>query len=218
MMQKVIQIFLVDDHAIFREGLKFILSQIPVFKIIGEASDGNEFLEKLQYQAPDIILMDISMPGMDGIEATQQAIKKYPTIKIIAITSYGDEIYYFKMIKAGAHGFIQKNTNVEELQKAIETVASGDNYFSPNILQRIILKISPGGLHNSETNAMQLTHREKEILMLICQGYSNNEIGQKLFISPKTVDNHRTNLLTKTGTRNSAHLVMYAIKNNLIEI
>jgi DNA-binding NarL/FixJ family response regulator len=217
-MTKTIHIFLVDDHVLFREGIKFTLSQIPHFKIIGEASDGNEFLEKLNPELPDIVLMDISMAGMDGIEATEKALIKYPLLKIIAITSYGEEIYYLKMIKAGACGFIQKKTSMEELQKAIEAVASGENYFPSNMLQRLIIKMSSGSENSSVINSVQLSPREKEILMLICQGYSNNEIGEKLFISPKTVDNHRTNLISKTGTRNSAHLVMFAIKHNLIEI
>jgi DNA-binding NarL/FixJ family response regulator len=217
-MIKKIKIFLVDDHALFREGLKFILTQVPNFSIVDEASDGNEFLEKIQIETPDIVLMDISMPGMDGIEATEKAVKMFPSLKIIVITSYGDEVYYLKMIKAGASGFVQKKTSMEELQKAIEMVASGENYFPPNMLQRIIIKISNSSENSQDISGIQLSGREKEILMLICQGFSNNEIGEKLFISPKTVDNHRTNLLSKTGTRNSAHLVMYAIKNNLIEI
>jgi DNA-binding NarL/FixJ family response regulator len=218
MTNKKIKIFLVDDHPLFREGLKFILSQVSNFEIIGEASDGSEFLAKIENQLPDIALMDISMIGMDGIEATEKTTKKYPGLKIIAITSFGDEVYYLKMIKAGASGFIQKKTSIEELQKAIDTVTAGDNYFPQNILQRLLLKISNNNDTDSKIHSNPLSQREKEILVLICQGFSNNEIGEKLFISPKTVDNHRTSLLSKTSTRNSAHLVMYAIKNNLVEL
>jgi DNA-binding NarL/FixJ family response regulator len=215
---KIINLFIVDDHSLFREGLKFVLSQIPNFKIIGEASDGIEFLESLPLQIPDIVLMDISMPRMDGIVATETALKTYPQLKIIAITSYGDELYYYKMVKAGAVGFVQKKAGMDELQKAIETVSKGENCLPTDLLQKIIVKMSSGEEFSTPTNNIHLSQREKEILSLICQGFSNNQIGEKLFISPKTVDNHRTNLLSKTNTRNSAHLVMFAIKNNLVEL
>jgi DNA-binding NarL/FixJ family response regulator len=212
-----INIFIVDDHEMFRDGLKFVLSQVPNFKIIGEASSGIAFLETLNSITPDVVLMDISMPDMDGITATETALKTHPELKVIAITSYTDDVYYYRMIKAGALGFVQKKVGVDELQKAIETVYNGENYYPSGLMQRIIMKISSGGESTISTHSIQLSVREKEILSLICQGFSNNEIGEKLFISPKTVDNHRTNLISKTGTRNSAHLVMFAIKNNLVE-
>lgn len=214
-MNSPITIFLVDDHALFREGLRFVLTQIPGFKVIDEAANGKEFLEKLKLQVPDIVLMDISMPEMDGIVATEKALLLHPSLKIITITSYGDEIYYHKMIKAGASGFVLKKTSMEELQKAIETVYAGDSFFPAHLLRKLIVSIRSD---NRSSTDIHLSAREKEILALICQGYSNNEIGEQLFISPKTVDNHRTNLLSKTGTRNSAHLVMFAIKNQLVEL
>jgi DNA-binding NarL/FixJ family response regulator len=216
-MTNNISIFLVDDHLLFRESLKFTLSKIQGLNIIGEASNGKEFLEILNTCTPDIVLMDISMPEMDGITATEHAVKKYPQLKIIAITSFGDEIYYKNMIKAGACGFIQKHTNLTELQQAIETVNSGMNYFPAHLLRNIVSS-SEKRQNSNTTNDYHLSAREIEILKYICQGYSNNEIGTKLFISPKTVDNHRTSLLSKTGTRNSAHLVMFAIKQNLVEL
>jgi len=213
-----LEILIVEDHDIFREGIKFVLSQVAGYKIIGEVKNGKEFLEFINEKIPDIVLMDISMPEMDGIQASTIALKEHPSLKIICLSSHGDEIYYYKMIKAGVMGFLQKKSGKDELELAIDKVCHGMNYFPENILRNIIFKVSNDGESSLKTSEIDLTKREKEILLLICQGYSNNEIGETLFISPKTVDNHRTNLLSKTGTRNSANLVMYAIKNKLIEI
>lgn len=217
-MTEIVKICIVDDHEIFRDGLRFMLSQVIGYEIVGEASNGIEFLELLKNTVPDIVLMDISMPEMDGIAAAESAIKKYPQLKIITLSSYGDELYYYKMVKAGVVGFVQKKSGKDELDKAIKTVLSGDNYFPPQMLQKIIVKIGQSGPDALSQPELTLSKREKEILKLICQGYSNNEISQMLFISPKTVDNHRTNLLSKTSSRNAASLVMFAIKNNLIEL
>lgn len=218
MMKTKIEILIVEDHDIFREGIKFVLSQVDGYKVIGEAKNGKEFLEFINKKIPDIVLMDITMPEMDGIQASTIALKEYPALKIICLSSHGDEIYYYKMIKAGVMGFLQKKSGKDELELAIDKVSHGMNYFPENILRNIIFKVSNDGESSLKTSEIDLTKREKEILLLICQGYSNNEIGETLFISPKTVDNHRTNLLSKTGTRNSANLVMYAIKNKLIEL
>lgn len=217
-MNTSLKICVVDDHEIFRDGLKFLLSQIFGYEVVGEASNGKEFLDLTNHIVPDIVLMDISMPEMDGIAASEEAVKKIPGIKIIALSSYGDELYYYKMVKAGVAGFVQKKSGKDELEKAIRTVANGDNYFPPQMLQRIIIKMGQPVTHPISRTSPVLSRREKEILRLICQGYSNNEISRKLFISPKTVDNHRTNLLSKTSSRNTANLVMFAIKNNLIEL
>lgn len=217
-MTETVKICIVDDHEIFRDGLRFMLSQIIGYEVVGEASNGIEFLELLKSIVPDIVLLDISMPEMDGIVAAESALKKYPQLKIITLSSYGDELYYYKMVKAGVVGFVQKKSGKDELEKAIKAVLTGDNYFPPQMLQKIIVKISQSGPDSLVQPELILSKREKEILKLICQGYSNNEISQMLFISPKTVDNHRTNLLSKTSSRNAASLVMFAIKNNLIEL
>ena len=217
-MKKNINIILVDDHHLFRDGIKFILSRISDNIIIGEASNGVEFLEMLQLNVPDLVLMDIAMPEMDGIEATSKAHELYPELKIIALSSYGDEVYYRKMIEVGAQGFLTKNSNVEEFEYAINTVINGNNYFSQDLLKKVVLNISNKNQKTEKCDFTRLTNREKDVLSYICQGLSNKEIAEKLFISPKTVDNHRTNLLNKTSSKNTASLVMCAIKNNLIAI
>lgn len=216
-MNKNISIILVDDHHLFRDGVKLVLSKTSEYSIIGEASDGSEFLELLEVMIPDLVLMDIAMSEMDGIEATKKALKKFPELKIIALSSYGDEVYYRQMIEAGAKGFLTKNSNVDEFEFAIKTVLNGNNYFSQDLLNKVVFNISIGK-ENPNHNKLNLTNREKDVLDCICQGMSNKEIAEKLFISPKTVDNHRTSLLNKTSSKNTASLVMHAIKNKLVRI
>ena len=217
-MSQPIKIIIADDHTIFREGLEFVLSQISDFKVIGTAANGLEILELIDKIEADIILLDISMPMMDGIEATQRILAKKPLQKIITLSSYGQEAYYYTMIKAGVMGFLEKKAGKDELEEAIRAVMGGQNYFPQDILRQLIFKTGNENKESLEIKGINLSPREKEVLLLICQGYSNTEIGDKLFLSPKTVDNHRTNLLSKTNTRNSANLVMFAIKNRLIEV
>jgi len=217
-MSSQINIVVVDDHALFREGIRFVLSQIEGFSVIGEASNGVEFLDLLRTVDPDIVLLDISMPEMDGIVAAELALQKYPKLKIITLSSYGQEAYYYKMIKAGVLGFVQKKADKSELEDAIRQVYKGENYFPQDILRKLIVKVGSEGENSLVTSEIFISKREKEVLLLICQGYSNTEIANELFISPKTVDNHRTNLLSKTNTRNAPNLVMFAIKNKLIEL
>ncbi len=198
---------------------KLVLSQIEDVEVVAEATDGREFLKKLPQINPDLVLMDIAMPGLNGIEASQQAIDEYPDLSIIALSMYGDEEYYHQMIRAGVKGFLLKNCGKSELETGIYEVLHGGNYFSQELLRKIIVNFSPSRKKSYHLDqAIKLTDREKEILLHICYGLSNNEIAQKLFISPKTVDNHRTNILAKTGAKNTANLVMFAIKNKLIEI
>ena len=213
-MSKEIDIILVDDHLLFREGLKYILSNILGYKIFAEANNGIEFLEIIKHHIPAIVIMDIAMPKMDGIEASTRAIKDYPDLKIIALSSYDDEIYYKKLINAGVKGFLTKTSDREEFEFAIKSVLNGREYFSQEILKNLINKKKSNPL----ASQINLTEREKEILLLICKGLSNIEIAKALFISPKTVDKHRTSLLSKTQSSNAANLVLNAIKFGLVEI
>lgn len=217
-MDKKIRIIIVDDHHIFREGLKFVLTTFSNVDVVAEAENGNDFLNLIENIPADIVLMDIEMPELNGIEATKIAVKKYPRIKIIALTSFTDDIYYYNMIKAGALGFLYKKSGPDELEKAISNVVNGNNYFSQELLRKLIFNVNNAGESSLLKQNVNISKREKEVLVLICQGYSNIEIGEKLFVSHKTIDKHRCSLILKTGTKNTAHLVMFAIKQKLIEV
>ena len=206
---------IVDDHKLFRKGLRFLLDDIPEINVFAEASTGEEFIELLKTCPIDIALMDINMPKMDGISATEIATKKYNDIKIIALSMYSNEEYYDKMIDAGVKGFLLKNSDVDTLSKALKTVINGGTYFSQELLLEILNNKKQ---EKNKFDANLLTSRETEILKLICKGYSNNDIADELFISSRTVDKHKGNILSKTNCKNSTSLVMYSIKNKLIEI
>lgn len=218
MKQNTIKVIVVDDHTLFREGVKFVLSQMEHVEVIGEADSGVSFLELLKTSQPDVVFIDVSMPEMDGVTAVEKAIAAYPQLKMIALTSYGDEVYYYKMIKAGALGFVLKKAGKDQLEEALHCVMRGESYFPVDMMRKLIFKVSNEGEDAIVNGEIALSAREKEVLLNICQGYTNNEISEKLFISPKTVENYRSALLQKTGTRNAAHMVMFAIKNKLIEV
>ncbi len=213
-MKEKLKIFLVDDHTLFREGLRFLLSNNELVSNIYEANNGKELLEQVLNIKPDIILMDIEMPEMNGIEATQEVLKLYPETKIIALSMYANENYYTDMIDAGAKGFLLKNSKFEDVQNAIFDVYNGKNYFSPEILHAIIKNLNK----KTKKQNTDLTEREVEVLYNICKGFSNQEIADLLFISKRTVDKHRENILLKTQSKNTAGLVIYAIKNNIFEV
>lgn len=219
-VKKKIKVLLVDDHKLFREGLAFIISQMEGFEVVGEASDGNAFLDLIDKTEADIVLMDIFMPGLDGITATSKALEKRSDLKIIALTMFSDEDYYYKMIHAGVSGYILKESGKEELATALNTIAAGENYFSHKLLHSIILNMNnsrsmKGSVPHTE---IKLTPRETEILKLLCQGKSNAEISKLLTLSLRTVEGHKSNLINKTGVKNSVSLVMYALKNLMIDI
>lgn len=212
------KLFLVDDHKIFREGLRNIIEFEEVGKIVGEAANGQEFLDKVDEAQPDLVLMDISMPVLNGIETTKLALKKNEHLKIIALSMHGDEEYYYKMIEAGVKGFLLKDSGIKEIERALHTVYEGDSYFSNELLRRIITNINSPDSKKEASNSSSLSKREIEILKEVCNGSTNDEIAEKLFISVQTVKGHRSNLLSKTNCRNSASLVMYAIKNKLVKL
>lgn len=213
-MEKI-RIIITDDHQLFRNGLKILLSSFPEFEVTGEASNGAELIELLRTTKTDVILMDINMPEMDGIEATRKVSSLNPGICVIALSMYGEEEYYYKMVDAGAKGFLLKDSDISEVKEAIVTVMKGGSFFSQELLYHVIQKIKH---REQETKSANLSRREKEILAKICEGLSNQEIADTLFISKRTVDKHRANLLGKTNSKNTASLILFAIKNKLIEI
>ncbi|MCF8348346.1 MAG: response regulator transcription factor [Bacteroidales bacterium] len=209
-------VLIVDDHTLFRNGLKLLLGQyFPNMSVreVGNGSEAVDYCDKIKL--PDIILMDINMPVMNGIEATKTILTKHPQAAIIALTMHGDHQYYYQMIEAGAKGFLLKDADPEHLMLAIKQVKTGRHFFSEEILYGVIRNI-----HQFDNNLFinDLSRRETEILQLICAGFSNSEIGEKLFISKRTVDNHRAKLLEKTQSKNTAQLVIYAIKSGLIRL
>lgn len=208
-------LYIVDDHQLFREGLRFLLSEWDFVSEIREAESGETFLEMMKDQKPGIVLMDIELSGINGIQATEKCLQTSPEWKVIALSMYGNENYYTGMIDAGASGFLLKNSKLEDVKKAITEVAEGNNFFSPEILSGIIQNINKkqNGPRNSE-----LTEREIEVLFNICKGLSNSAIADELNISKRTIDKHRENILIKTHSSNTAQMVVYAIKNKIFEI
>jgi len=210
-------IIIVDDHLIFRQGLISILTSENVATVLGEASNGLELIELLVDHKPDIVLMDIDMPHMNGMEATEKALQLIPDLKIIAFTMFSDEDYYYKMIDRGVKGFILKTSGINELENALRNVMMGESYFSNEILRKIISNFG----RKKETKTVKnegLSDREIEVLQQICLGLNTDEIAEKLFISPKTVKSHRSNLLEKTVSKNTPELIFFALRNKIIEI
>jgi len=208
---EIISVVIADDHVIFRKGLATILNEISTVKVVAETSNGHELLDYLKSGTADVILMDIKMPEMDGIEATRRVTEKYPDIKVIALTMHEEIGYFNKMIEAGAKGFLLKKTNQDQLRESIDTVFQGGHYFA----EEFALSVKQL-THSSMVNLVKLSDREKEILEFICRGYSNSEMSKKLGLSQRTIDGHRARLFEKTGAKNAPNLVLFAIKNGIV--
>jgi DNA-binding NarL/FixJ family response regulator len=222
----MIRIALVDDHSLFRRGLRMLLSTHPDFEVVAEASSGEEFLELLPQAQPDVVFMDYSMGALNGADTTERAIAEMPELKVISLTMYGDNAYYTRMAAAGAKGFLLKDSGFDEVVEAVNTVCGGGTYFSSLLLTSLsqslrsvyIFAGDSSKVDTSEECEECLSEREIEILVAICRGLSNQEIADELFISKRTVDKHRANILEKTGCKNTASLVVYAIRNGYVEI
>ncbi|MDX9776039.1 MAG: response regulator transcription factor [Petrimonas sp.] len=217
--EKKIKLLIVDDHQIVRDGIVALLQNDPQLTIVGEAHNGKMAVELAGELHPDVVIMDVIMPVMDGIASTRLIREKYPEIKLLALTMT-DELEHIKnMIDAGAGGYLLKNSGKEELIAAIKEVLAGREYFSGEVKDAIVHEM----IKKKTTNVrlagepIPLTRREKDVLLLIVREFTNSEIAEKLFISVRTVDAHRRNLLEKTGARNTAGLVKYAIENHLTE-
>jgi DNA-binding NarL/FixJ family response regulator len=204
------KVIIVDDHKAISAGLCLLLKDLGN-EVIGQASNGIEFLKLLETLTPDIVLMDIQMPGMNGIEATKIALQKYPTLKILVLSMFDDEKYYNSMIELGVKGFILKESEHDEIEQAINAIMAGKHYFSQDLLVNLLKK-------KHDLKSITLKPREKEILQLLCKGLSSVEIADKLHVSSRTVEKTRSELLQKTDTTNSISLVIYAIKNKLVEL
>jgi DNA-binding NarL/FixJ family response regulator len=213
---KTLKILIVDDHEFFRNGLKMVVNRLKYAQVVGEASNGKEFIELQKEKKADLVLLDLQMPIMNGIEASALAIKEFPELKIVILTMFDDEEYIDKMMDIGVHGFLLKNITKELLDQALQSISAGNTYYSPELWSYFGKKFSEQ--KKDKKTDLQFTKREKEILQLICDGLSNKEISEELFISERTVIGHKSNLLSKTNCKSTISLLSFAIKNKLVTI
>jgi len=210
------KLIIVDDHRLFREGLKLMLQDYPQFDVVGEADTGIRFLTLLeQLGPPDIVLMDINMPQMNGIEATTNALKQYPHLPVLILSMLGEEDYYNELVGIGVKGFLLKDADPDELVKGIERILEGGHYFSQELLMGILQGKQKRAQQHEQ---LHLTRREKEVLTYLCQGKTNAEIADALFVSQRTIDRHKSNLFIKSGCNNSVALALFAIRYQLVNL
>ena len=218
---KKLKIILVDDHHLVRDGIKSLLSYASDIEIVGEASDGIELFEKLPSLKPDIVIMDISLPGKSGIEITKQICRDWPEIKVLILSMYNSEDFIFNSIKAGAKGYLPKNTTRNELLEAIYAIESGEEFFSESVSKIMVksyVKRATDDEKLQEKPVESLTAREIEILKLYVEGFINKEIGDKLDISIRTVETHKNHIMRKLGLKSTVEMVKYAIRNKIAEL
>jgi DNA-binding NarL/FixJ family response regulator len=216
-MENKLSIVLADDHTILREGLRALLTADPSFEIVGEARDGREAVRCVEKLGPDLLLMDLSMPRMSGMDAIHEIKKRYPDTKIIALTVHKTEEYLLATLQAGADGFVLKDATHDELIMAIKNVMGGKSYLSPGVSEKIIDGYLKGKKSNQSLSSWEsLSQREREVLKLIAEGYKNKEIAEDLCISLKTVEKHRANLMKKLDLHNAAALTVYAVDKGLV--
>ena len=208
-------ILLVDDHKIVRDGLKSLIEKNKTLRIISEANDGREAIKLCEKLKPDVVIMDVAMSGLNGIEATKQIINIDPNIKVIALSMHSEKQFVIGMFKAGAYGYLLKDSSSEELITAILAVTRNEKYISQKISNILIESIAE---INSDDNSNQLSEREREVLQLIAEGNSSKEIGELLFLSSKTVDVHRKNIMQKLDLFTLQDLTKYAVKNGIISL
>ncbi|MEZ4637212.1 MAG: response regulator transcription factor [Caldilineaceae bacterium] len=214
-----IRLLLVDDHEIVRAGLRMLFLAEPDMTIVGEAGSGQEALKLVRELKPDVVLMDVAMPGMTGIEATRQIKEASPDTAVLALTMYEDEQYFFEMIHAGAAGYIPKRAAPDDLVSAIRVVSQGNVFLYASLARYLVNEvINQPEVGASPSAADELTTREREVLVHIAEGSTNREIAEKLVISPKTVDRHRENIMRKLNLHNRVELVKYAIEKGLIRV
>ncbi len=213
----MITVLIADDHKVFRDGIISILEDVEDIDVIAEANDGREVMTILKEIQPQVILMDITMGDANGIDTSKLVIKEYPEIKILVLSMHSESGYIVKMLEAGASGYLLKDAGKEEMIRAIRTVAEGNTYYSKKVSSAIVEHLTNPNKSQKEKAGIPLTKREIEVLQLIAEEYSNPEIAEKLYISIRTVDTHRRNLLEKLGAKNTAGLVKFAMKHGIIE-
>ena len=215
-----IRILLADDHTLIRSGIATLLQNIKDFVIVGEAEDGEDAVHKTSELRPTVVVIDLSMPKLSGIEATKIIKKRYPDTNVLVLTMHENEEYVYQILKSGASGYVLKSAGRDELTAAIRAAAKGEKYFSPRISQLMaegyVKRVEKGGQEAPKADVL-LTRREREILALVANGLTNQQIADQLFISPRTVDTHRTNIMQKLEIHDLANLVRYAIEHGIIK-
>jgi DNA-binding NarL/FixJ family response regulator len=216
-----IKVFLVDDHKLIRDGIKAHFDEDERFEVVGEAPNGADALARLTQIAADVVLMDINMDVMDGIECTTRISELYPDIKVLALTMLAENQHIKEMLKAGAVGYLLKNSTEQEIKQGIISVNNGLPYYSPEVMQTVMNSLASPISNKKKKSKFEptipLTDREKEVLVLVIKEFTNQEIADKLYISKRTVDAHKRNLLEKTGAKNVAGLVIFALNNGIID-
>ena len=214
-----IRVLVVDDHTVVRDGICALLAVVGDIEVVGEAANGSEALKMVKELEPNVVLMDVAMPIMGGLEATRRICKQFPKTKVLVLTQYDDKEYVFPVIEAGAAGFISKAAASSELALGIRSVYYGDSYLSPSVAKLLVEDYQqPGGGRVSRDPYEQLTDRERDVFKLVAEGYTTQEIADMLVISPKTVEGHKTNLMAKLGIHNRIDLVKYALRKGIITI
>jgi DNA-binding NarL/FixJ family response regulator len=213
-----IRVLLAEDHTIVRKGLRSLLDRDIGIKIVGEAEDGREAVKKAEKLQPDVVVMDIAMPGLNGLEATRQLKKRFPEMKFIILTVHDNEEYILQTLRAGASGYLIKKAAPADLIEAIQAVHRGDSYLSPSISKTVIDEYIRQAEIKSESDIIygKLTNREREVFQLIIEGHKNREIGNLLHVSPKTVETHKANIMKKLNISSTAELVRYAMDKGLV--
>lgn len=218
-MEKKMKVLIADDHAIVREGLQAILTVQPDVEVVGEAVDGEEAVAKTRELQPDVVLMDITMPGMNGLEATRQIKNGNPDMKILVLTMHEEEDYFYRILEAGASGYFVKGGSFKELLSALKAVGHGDVFIYPTMAKKLLNNYLEGVKSGQEVEKYRkLTDREREILRLVADGHTNQEIAETLFISPTTVQTHRAHMMAKLKLHNRAELIKYAIRQGFVTL
>jgi DNA-binding NarL/FixJ family response regulator len=211
------RILIIEDHTLLRAGLRALLSQGDEFEVVGEFDNGRDAVRSVGTLAPDIILMDLSMPGMNGIEAITEIKQRDPAVRILVLTIHRGEEYIQESLRAGANGYVLKDASHDELRVAIRSVLNGKTYLSPDVSSSVVTAYLGKGTERSNTPWATLTHREREVLKLVAEGHSNRSVAQFLSLSVKTVEKHRSNVMRKLDLHNAATLTAYAIEKGLVE-
>lgn len=216
---KKVKVILVDDHQMFRDGVKSILHDEETIEVIGEVGSGEKLYEMLKTVKPDLVITDISMPDISGIDITRHLAGNYPDIKVLILSMHKNVEFITNSLAAGANGYLPKDTSMKELLEAIEVISRGGNYFNRDISDTLLSSIiKKSKSQSTEAKAVSITAREREIINLVVEGLTNKEIAERLFISIRTVDSHKNNLMQKLNLKSTVELVKYAIRNNLAEL